>query len=37
VQFVTLKQEDHRLSRGATRLEMLEATVAFLKANNPPD
>ena len=37
VQFVTLKQEDHWLSRGATRLEMLEATVAFLKANNPPD
>ncbi len=37
VQFVTLKQEDHWLSRGATRLEMLEATVAFLRANNPPD
>jgi dipeptidyl aminopeptidase/acylaminoacyl peptidase len=37
VQFVTLKNEDHWLSRGATRAEMLEATVAFLKANNPPD
>jgi dipeptidyl aminopeptidase/acylaminoacyl peptidase len=37
VEFVTLKHEDHWLSRSATRLQMLEATVAFLKANNPPD
>jgi acetyl esterase/lipase len=37
VEFVTLKREDHRLSRSATRLQMLQATVAFLKANNPPD
>jgi dipeptidyl aminopeptidase/acylaminoacyl peptidase len=37
VQFVTLKHEDHWLSRNATRLQMLEATVAFLRANNPPD
>jgi acetyl esterase/lipase len=37
VEFVTLKHEDHWLSRSATRLQMLEATVAFLKVNNPPD
>ena len=37
VDFVTLKHEDHRLSRSETRLQMLNATVAFLKANNPPD
>jgi dipeptidyl aminopeptidase/acylaminoacyl peptidase len=37
VEFVTLKHEDHWLSRSATRLQMLEATVAFLQANNPPD
>jgi dipeptidyl aminopeptidase/acylaminoacyl peptidase len=37
VEFVKLKHEDHWLSRSETRLEMLEATVAFLKANNPPD
>jgi dipeptidyl aminopeptidase/acylaminoacyl peptidase len=37
VELVTLKKEDHWLSRGETRLQMLEATVAFLKAHNPPD
>jgi dienelactone hydrolase len=37
VEFVTLKHEDHWLSRSATRFQMLQATVAFLKANNPPD
>jgi dipeptidyl aminopeptidase/acylaminoacyl peptidase len=37
VEFVTLAHEDHWLSRSATRLQMLQATVAFLKANNPPD
>ena len=37
VEFVTLKHEDHWLSTGATRLQMLQATVAFLKANNPPN
>ncbi len=37
VELVTLKHEDHWLSRSATRLQMLEATVAFLKANDPPD
>lgn len=36
-QLVTLKEEDHWLSRGATRLQMLEASVAFLRAHNPPD
>jgi acetyl esterase/lipase len=37
VEFVTLKREDHWLSRSDTRYQMLQATVAFLKANNPPD
>lgn len=37
VQLVTLKEEDHWLSRSATRLEMLQASVAFLRAHNPPD
>ncbi len=36
VDFVTLKHEDHWLSRSATRMQMLEATVAFLRVNNPP-
>jgi dipeptidyl aminopeptidase/acylaminoacyl peptidase len=36
-QLVVLKKEDHWLSRGETRLQMLEATVAFLRAHNPPD
>ena len=35
-EFVTLKAEDHWLSRGATRLEMLEVLTAFLEKNNPP-
>jgi dipeptidyl aminopeptidase/acylaminoacyl peptidase len=37
VEFVTLKHEDHWLSRSATRFQMLQSTVTFLKANNPPD
>jgi dipeptidyl aminopeptidase/acylaminoacyl peptidase len=37
VELVTLKHEDHWLSRGETRQQMLEASTAFLKANNPPD
>jgi dipeptidyl aminopeptidase/acylaminoacyl peptidase len=37
VDLVTLEREDHWLSRPETRLQMLEATVAFLKAHNPPD
>jgi dipeptidyl aminopeptidase/acylaminoacyl peptidase len=37
VELVTLEGEDHWLSSGATRLQMLTATVAFLEKNNPPD
>jgi len=37
VEFITLKREDHWLSRSATRLQMLQATVEFLRSNNPPD
>jgi dienelactone hydrolase len=37
VQLVTLKHEDHWLSRSATRLQMLEASVAFLQKYNPAD
>ena len=36
VELVTLKAEDHGLSRGATRIQMLQATVDFLEKNNPP-
>jgi dipeptidyl aminopeptidase/acylaminoacyl peptidase len=35
-ELVTLKHEDHWLSRSETRLQMLQATVAFLRAHNPP-
>jgi len=35
VQLVTLSGEDHNLSRSATRLQMLQAMVAFLRANLP--
>lgn len=37
VTFVKLDGEDHWLSRSATRTQMLEATVKFLEANNPPN
>jgi dipeptidyl aminopeptidase/acylaminoacyl peptidase len=37
VDMVAMKHEDHWLSRGETRLQMLQASVAFLKANNPPN
>lgn len=37
VEFVTLKEEDHWLSRSATRQQMLEASVAFVAKNNPPN
>ncbi|KPF76406.1 hypothetical protein IP88_06705 [alpha proteobacterium AAP81b] len=33
---VTLVGEDHGLSRGATRLQMLTAQIAFLEKHNPP-
>ncbi len=36
VEFVTLAGEDHWLTRGQTRLQMLQATVAFLEKYNPP-
>jgi dipeptidyl aminopeptidase/acylaminoacyl peptidase len=36
VEFVVLPGEDHWLSRSETRLQMLQATVKFLEANNPP-
>jgi hypothetical protein len=37
VQLIPLKHEDHWLSRSETRLQMLLASVAFLRTNNPPD
>ena len=37
VQLVTLNAEDHWLSRGATRMQMLRATVTFLEKANPPN
>lgn len=37
VELVTLPGEDHWLSRGATRLAMLEAAVGFVLKNNPAD
>lgn len=37
VEMVTLKHEDHWLSSSETRLQMLQATVAFLREKNPPD
>jgi dipeptidyl aminopeptidase/acylaminoacyl peptidase len=37
VDMVTMKHEDHWLSRSDTRLQMLQASVAFLKVNNPPN
>jgi dipeptidyl aminopeptidase/acylaminoacyl peptidase len=36
-ELVTMKHEDHWLSSGDTRQQMLEATVAFLRTHNPPD
>jgi dipeptidyl aminopeptidase/acylaminoacyl peptidase len=35
VQLITLVDEDQNLARGATRLQMLQATADFLKANLP--
>ncbi|MBR7621000.1 S9 family peptidase [Phenylobacterium sp. 20VBR1] len=37
VELVTLAAEDHWLSRGATRTQMLQATVSFLEKANPPN
>lgn len=36
-ELVTLAGEDHWLSRGDTRLQMLTAQIAFLEKHNPPD
>ncbi len=36
-EFVTLDGEDHWLSRGQTRLQMLTAAVTFLEKYNPPN
>lgn len=36
-EFVVLKEEDHWLSRGETRLQMLQAAVAFVEKHNPAD
>lgn len=37
VELVTLREEDHWLSRGPTRLQMLEAAVGFVAKHNPAD
>jgi dipeptidyl aminopeptidase/acylaminoacyl peptidase len=37
VDLVTLEGEDHWLSRGETRQQMLTSLVAFLEKNNPPN
>ena len=36
VDLVVMKHEDHWLSRGETRLQMLKATMDFVEKNNPP-
>ena len=36
VEFVVLSGEDHWLSREETRVQMLQATMAFVEKNNPP-
>jgi len=36
VDFITLPGEDHWLSKGETRLAMLQAAVDFVMKNNPP-
>jgi dipeptidyl aminopeptidase/acylaminoacyl peptidase len=37
VELVELREEDHWLSRSATRQEMLEAAIAFVQRYNPPN
>ncbi len=34
---IELRDEDHWLSRGTTRMQMLEATMAFVQEHNPAD
>jgi dipeptidyl aminopeptidase/acylaminoacyl peptidase len=36
-ELVVLPGDDHWLSRGATRLQMLQSVVGFLEKHNPPD
>jgi dipeptidyl aminopeptidase/acylaminoacyl peptidase len=36
-EFITLDKEDHYLSRSATRLQMLQSSIEFLRKYNPPD
>jgi acetyl esterase/lipase len=36
-EFITLDKEDHYLSRSASRLQMLQSSVEFLRKYNPPD
>lgn len=36
VELITLQGEDHYMSYAPTRLQMLEATIAFLEEHNPP-
>ncbi|MGC1520991.1 MAG: S9 family peptidase [Steroidobacteraceae bacterium] len=36
-EFITLDKEDHYLSRSATRIQMLQSSIEFLRKNNPPD
>ncbi len=37
VEFIVLKGDDHHLSFGTTRLQMIEATVGFVEKYNPPN
>ena len=37
VEVLQLPAEDHNLSRATTRTAMMEASVAFIEKNNPPD
>ena len=37
VELIVEKGEDHWLSRGETRLDVLKATIAFLEKHNPPN
>jgi dipeptidyl aminopeptidase/acylaminoacyl peptidase len=37
VELVTLQGEDHWLSKGDTRLQMLQAAIGFVMQHNPPD
>jgi dipeptidyl aminopeptidase/acylaminoacyl peptidase len=37
VELVQLRQEDHYLSREATRIQAMNAAVAFIERHNPPN